>query len=151
MSKAEESKKQFIGKKSVIAIVETDIKTPLGSEIVEVRFEDGTSELMPKKTFGIMVTDESSDDTSILQKKYSQMVKDILAIVAEYDIKYYELENLTVLIKNSIIDSINRANNFLWRGDDSKHIAGFDMTNDISLIDIQRIMQQIKNDTRTEK
>lgn len=145
---AEESKKQFIGKKSVIAIVETDIKTPLGSEIIEVRFGDGTLELMPKKTFNIVVTDTESDDTKVAKEKYSHMVKDILAIIAEYDMKLFELEYLVTSIKNSILDNINRANNILWRGDDAKHIAGFDMLNDVSLIEVQKVLNGKSDKTK---
>jgi len=137
-------KKQYIGKKQVIGfVIQEEFKTPMGGEIVEVLYLDSNKELMPKKTFNLIVTDKESNDSEVAKTKFRPMVQEILAVVADYDIKFFELEYLTTMIKNSILENINRANNYLWRKDDASHIAGYDMLNDITFLDVQNILKQI--------
>lgn len=141
---SEEIKKQYIAKKTVMGfVVVEDLKTPLGGEIIEVLYADGSKELMPKKTFNLIVSETERDESKAAAEKFKYMTRDILAVIADYDMKFFEMEYLITLIKNSILDNINRANNYLWTKDDSKHISGYDMLNEITLTNVQNILKDI--------
>ncbi len=87
---------KFIADKKVLTVeVLTDEKTPVGSEMVKIIFEDSTTEIMPKVRFELIVTDTISDATTVQKKVSSRVGAMMYSTMHEYGIKMGEINNVT--------------------------------------------------------
>jgi hypothetical protein len=75
---------KFVGPKKVDHVVIDDLKTFGNNDVVVVHYEGGATELMPKRTFELVATEESSDYTTIRTKKFGELKKDIYPIFGQY-------------------------------------------------------------------
>ena len=98
---------QYIGDRKIMLVMELpEMKTPGGADMVEVSFENGTKEVMPKKR---LETIAISSETPGEPLKDKQILKDtlgntIIAVLMEYGIKDGEV--LDVL--NAAMDRKNK-------------------------------------------
>lgn len=79
-----EPTKKYIGPKSIGSIVVEDFKSYDGGDVYTVLYDDGNKETMSKKTYDLAVTEEESDYTSVRNKKFAGIYKEIYVIIAEY-------------------------------------------------------------------
>jgi len=111
----------YIGNKKIILVVEKeDKKTPMGEMFVEVSFEDGSKELMPKKRLDILTTQEISDDSAVrdvLRKNVGSM---IFGLLHEYGIKINEVDPCI----DTVIELVNNASSKSY-----EILLGFEKTN----------------------
>lgn len=119
-----EEKKQFVGPKSIDVVVDSEIKTNGGNDVVEVRYTNGEKELMPKVSFEAVVTDGPTDFNHIAKAKYQALLEDLIKVSLEHDIKGGDIENLKISFGNELSNIFNRADNFLWTTDDSTFTPG---------------------------
>ena len=75
---------KFVGPKKVDHVVVDDLKTFGNNDVVVVHYEGGTTELMPKKTFELIATDEPSDYTTVRNLKFVELRKTLYPIIGEY-------------------------------------------------------------------
>jgi len=86
----------FIADKKVLTTeVLVNEKTPVGSEMVKVTFEDETTEVMPKARFELITTNSKSDATSVQKKVSSRVGALMYSTMHEYGIKMGEINNVT--------------------------------------------------------
>ena len=139
---------QYIGVNKIIGVtVLEDVKTPGGAEMVKVFYENNSfSEIMPKKSFEILVSDAIEDTTISTDKKIKAMTFEILQIVGEYDINVNEINILIREIGNQIALNIDRAMNYLWTKDDSTFIPGINPAGKNTLLEAKTILNSIIND-----
>lgn len=78
------STQKFVGPKRVETVVIDELKTFGKNDVVIVHYEGGTKELMPKRTFELVATEEPSDHTTVRSKKYNEIRKLIYPILGEY-------------------------------------------------------------------
>lgn len=134
---------RYIGPYKVLSITPIEMKTSLGSEVVEVLFEDGHKKIMPTKSFDLLVTNTASDLTSISDKKITQIMSKCLEVIEEYDVDLIQWEKVGQKIITALNENMNRARNFLWFKDDNRFTAGIDSENDVSLLMIKQVVGQI--------
>ena len=110
---------KYLGPHQIAELVEEEVKTPLGKSVYEVKFkktfaEDGrettpAAELYTEKMLAIAASDESTDLTSLRDKRMKSVVSDILYILAEYNIRYSEFEYMSGLLTASNNDNVAKA------------------------------------------
>jgi hypothetical protein len=105
---------QFIGNKEILGVVILDKKTPGGNEMVEVSFADSTKEQMPKLRFETIVTDEKSDDTSVLNKLKTKVGSMLFGMLHEYGAKWGEVDPITDAMIEYVNNGFAKANNIKW-------------------------------------
>ena len=84
-------KEQYIGTKLVSHVVSEEFKTQGGGDIVTVCYADGSKELMPLVSFDLLKSSESVDLTALRDIKVNDLVKKILDVIAEHDLKMGEV------------------------------------------------------------
>lgn len=145
VKKAEgETKGQFIGPRKVIGVsIEEGITTNGGGPIVKVLYDGGHSDLMPSKSFQVLVSEEPRDWTQLSQVRLADLTRKILMVLAEHDIKAGEIQNLVNGLANELHNSFNRATNFLWTKDDGMFTPGYNVILDRSLLEADLIIKSI--------
>lgn len=133
----------YIGSDKVSIVAESDQKTPMGSDIVEVTFENGTKATMPKKTYELTVTDVPSDASIVRRTKFNQLVPGIKALICEYDITVAEIQPLLQELAAGIDNNFARATNFAWTGDDSQFIPNTNPLYNRSLLEADALIRSI--------
>lgn len=139
-----ETAASYIGSDKIMVVADTDEKTPMGSDIVEVTFENGLMVKMPKKTYEIVVTDVASDASIVRRSKFNQMVPAIKAVICEYDIKVSEIQPLLQEIAAGIDNNFARATNYAWTHDDTLYVPNSNPLFDRSLLDADAILRSIE-------
>lgn len=120
----------FIGNKNVVTVVLLEEKTPGGNEMVNVHFGDGTSEIMPKTRFELIVSEEKSDATTVQNKLRARTGGLMYSVLHEYGVKMGEV--------NDAVDSVTKLINAGYeRARDVKF--GFDFL-DLPLIEVNKVL-----------
>lgn len=107
-------KQTYIGERKVIGVKDSDKETPQGNKIIEVQYEDGISEFMPKLRYDSIVTEEKTDASSAQDKLLKTVASAVYGFMHEYDVKMAEIDpllnNIVTLVNNGSI----KATNQLW-------------------------------------
>ena len=109
----EEPKQKFIGQKEVLGITETAKKTPLDGKVLEVRFADGSTELLTEKMYTNIVTTEKIDATALRKLRTENLVKEVLVLFREANIRYDEVNHVIECIISSVTHNNTQALNKL--------------------------------------
>lgn len=75
---------KFVGPKKVEQVVIDELKTFGKNDVVIVHYEGGTTELMPKRTFELVATEEPSDYTAVRSKKFGELKRELYPVFGEY-------------------------------------------------------------------
>lgn len=144
MSKRSLSRQQqYLGPNKILAVKETDQKTPLGSEIVEVIFEHGRSRVFPKLVLEKFSTRKPVDYTAFWQSREKELVAKLLEVIMEYDVNPLELTLLVKSFASKALDAWDRASHFLWTGHDESWAPGANFQDFLTLLDADRILNGI--------
>ena len=96
----------YIGKNKILLVVEIqDKKTPAGEMFVEVSFENGTKEIMPKRRLETISSDKEQEDLEIKTLLKHKVSSTIFGVLHEYGLKMSEID--TVL--DGVVELINNA------------------------------------------
>lgn len=136
----------WIGSDKISIVAESDLKTPMGSDVVEVTFDNGKVTTMPKKTYEIIVTDVASDASIVQRSKFNQMVPALKAVLCEYDIKVSEIKPLLEELGASIDNNFSRAVNYALTKDDSVWIPNSNPLYDRSILEADAIIRSIPSE-----
>lgn len=123
--------------------LEVEYVTSLDESTVELQFVGGTTEIIPKKTFELSITQEKKDYNYLQEVKFEAMAKEIMAIIISYDLKMYEANSLLKKLGDTVNHIYGRAMNFLWTGDDKKFIVGSDPTDFFTLAEAEKVIARI--------
>jgi len=134
---------KFIGDKKILSTSLTSEKTPIGSEIIKVLFEDGTSKLFPKALFERIQTD-TPIDAGVLRKKWVDVVvNNTIILLQENDIRMEDMDYFMNTLLVSIDEKCNRANAALY---------GVEYYPQRGLLSIERVINPFNNtDEQTDK
>jgi len=100
---------QYIGKKKIASVKETDEKTEGGIDVLEINFEDGSVEHFSKLMFDKIVSDKDCDESALRDKRVMPVVAVLLSVLREWGIKTGELPYLSVLLNRSLDYNQNQA------------------------------------------
>lgn len=132
---------KFIGDKKILSVSLTSEKTPIGSEIVKVLFEDGTSKLLPKALADRIQTDTPIDATVLRKKWVDVVVNNTIILLQENDIKMEDMDYFMNTLLISIEDKCNRANAALY---------GVEYYPQRSLLSVERIINPFNNNDQAD-
>lgn len=76
--------KKYIGPRGVDSVVIEEMKTYSGAEVVTVHYDGGYKELMTKKTFELVASEEPSDYTAVRNKKFDAMSVEFYKLLGDY-------------------------------------------------------------------
>lgn len=145
MSETPEKKEesgQYIGPRKVAEVVPEEFKTHGGKNTVTVKYEGGFSEFMPLATFELLVTEKPTDFTAPAKRKHAAILKDLMAVLAEYDLKGGEIESLTNGLSNELFNAFNKATHLLWtNGDNNNFTPGSNTVLERSLLEADRVIK----------
>ena len=148
---------RFVGPRKVVAVaIDAEVKTPGGKEVVNIMYEGGFSERMPKSTFEVAVAEVPSDYNALRIRKFAPLLKDVIAVIVEHDIKAEEIEHLKQGIESELFNSFNRATHYLWTKDDKSFTPGANVVLERSLLEADVVIKSIevkeekKDDTITK-
>jgi len=127
-------------RKFEFVVVLQDKKTPGGAEMVQVTFEDGTSEIMPKARFELIVSEEKSDATGVNRIIRNTVGSRVFAVLHEFGIRVGEIDLVLDEVAQLTNSGISKAVNTLLKIEDK---------NDLSLIQVNEIL--LENVQRTTK
>lgn len=113
---------QYIAKKRITAVVELEEKTPAKSDMVEVCFDDGKKEIMPKVRFELIVTPEISDDSEVQKKVVARVGSVLFGALHEYGIKWGEVNQVSDAMVKLVENGMEKATDIIW-GTDKPGIA----------------------------
>lgn len=135
---------QFIGPRKVANVVAEEYKTHAGRNTVTVNYEGGYSEFMPMASFEALVTPEPTDFTALAKRKHAIIVKELLAVLAEHDVKGGEIEMITNDLSNELFNSFNKATHILWtNGDLNNFTPGANSVLERSLLEADRVIRGV--------
>lgn len=132
---------KFIGPNKIKELVLMEQKTPLGNKVYSVVYEGGFEELVTSSTLELCASDSLSDFTVAQQIKLNALVKKIIELIAEYDIRLYEMEMVSKLLNDSIAKSTDKALSYKWYGSLKQHIDGKDPISFFSILEVDGILK----------
>lgn len=148
-----ESQDRFLGPNKIIGVSIEPYKTPRGADIVKVLYESkdlpaGTLEVMPKKTFELLVTDVAKDWNWVRETREQAVLEELAGDLMEWDIQHEDIKHLVTTLAEKLYTSFDRALNFLWTKDDSAFIPGKDILAYKTVLEADRILKNA--DTRED-
>lgn len=108
------NEEKYLGNKKVLSVNETGDTTPLGSKIYEVNLEDGSIEVVTEKILNYVVDTKECDLTELRRRRVEPVVKEMLVLLREANMKIGDLDYLLSLFTESINQNNNEASNKLW-------------------------------------
>lgn len=133
---------QFIGQRKVSHVVAEEFKTNGGKNTVTVHYEGGYSEFMPMSSFEFLVTPEPTDFTALGKRKHKVILEQLLAVLAEHDLKGGEIEMITKGLDNELFNAFNKATHLLWtNGDSNNFTPGSNTVLERSLLEADRVIK----------
>lgn len=155
MSENTEEKKvaeQFIGPRKVSEVVPEEFKTHGGKNTVTVKYEGGYSEFMPLASFQLLVTAEPTDFTDLAKRKHKAILTDLMAVLAEYDVKGGEAEMIANGLSNELFNAFNKATHLLWTSGDSNNFTpGSNTVLERSLLEADRVIKSFPDKQEAAK
>lgn len=107
---------KYIGEKKVMFVpnlLEGE-KTPGGQEIVEVNYEDGSKEIMPKLRFELIVTDVVSNTSEVQEKIKTKVGATLFGMMHEYGLKFSEVDGVLDTCTNLVNSGFHKAQDILF-------------------------------------
>lgn len=133
----------YIGSDKIAIVAPVDLKTPLGSEMVEVTFENGAKKILTKKNYETVVTDVPSDASIVRRTKFNALVPAVKALICEYDLAVAEIQPFMQELAGSIDNNFARATNFAWTKEDAQYIPNSNPLYDRTLLEAHAIILSI--------
>ena len=105
---------QYIAEKPIITVIELDVKTPAGNDMVEVCYVDETREKMPKARFELIVSSEKSDAVEVLRKLEARVGALMFGTLHEYGIKWGEVNAMADAMVKFVESGYQKAHDLKW-------------------------------------
>lgn len=132
----------YIGQRKIKEVKETEDKTPGGTPIMEVSYEDGKKESLSKLMCKEIVSDKPCDLSELRDKRVRPIVAHTLAIFREWGLRMSELSYASTLLNASLENSQRQALLELWKPFQPT-IQEYD---EVDLIAMDKVLKQIKNE-----
>lgn len=122
----------YIGPKEVKAVDLLPEKYNGTIELVKVTYVDGSEQVMTKKMVDTCTTTESTDFTSLRDKRVQPVVAGILELMLEWGVALSDVNFITNSIAMSVNASMNAASKKFWGKEEA----------DLDLIEVDKVLKQ---------
>jgi len=119
MEQKERKEKMFIGEKCVKEVTDLPERTPAGSPIHEIFFEDGTKTTMPHERFVTVKTDYVSSSSAVLREISKKLSTQIYSCMHEFDLTMEEIDPVLNEVVRLVNSGATKASNLLWGVEDA--------------------------------
>lgn len=140
----------YVGPNKVFGLVKEELTTPSGGEVFRVVYENGRSEIMTKKSYDLLATENPTDHTELRERKFKIVIPAFITLMMEYDFKSMDCHPFLNKLMDSLQENYDRASNFLWTGDDKSWIPGFNFVENRTLIECNKVLHSIKSEAVKE-
>lgn len=131
---AEETTKLFIGELEVTGYrTVEDETTPAGGAVIEVMFEDGSTQRFAEAKFNAIKTAEKSDATAARNLLVKDAGRKLYALLMEYGPGLYEVDHILNEAVRLANDATEQAMNVLW---------GVQHAGQRTLLDVNKILSK---------
>mgnify|MGYP001581378689 CR=1 FL=1 len=128
---------QYIGEKKVASVTDTGTRTPSGSLIKLVTYEDGTKELFSSLMLDKIISETSCDLTALREKRLIPVVETLLKVLLDWGIKLSELSYMSLLLSQSLDFNQKEALLKLWNAWGPK----LQSPDDVDLITMDKVLK----------
>lgn len=120
--------------KHIQEVKELERKTPLGNLLIEITFEDGSKDTIPKMMYDRLVSLKSKDVNEFSHLRAAIMTDLIFSILQEYGMKWNEFQYISMLLKTSVEKHREAADKILYQK----------AREDVTLLDLYEILKDRK-------
>lgn len=131
---------KFIGDQKIKETKETTEKTPGGTAIVEVVYENGRIERFSQLMYDLVVSEKSCDASTLREKRVQPVVGSVLAILREYGVRVGDTPYLSALLNQSLNSNVEEATKELW----SRVMPKPQTLDDVDLVTVDRVLTSKK-------
>ena len=135
---------QYIGPKKIKSVETSEEKTVGGNDITKVIYEDGTIEFISSMMFDKVVSEETSDESVLRDKRMTPVVELVLSILRDWGVKVGELPYFSALLNRSLEYNSNQALLKLV----GEYMPKPNSLDDIDYITVDRILRNNKDGTK---
>lgn len=146
-----ESVGKYIGGNEIESVSISEIKTPNGCNIIDVVFKGGAAKSYPEKIMPYIVTDKLSDDTTVQDRRLMPIVRECMEVILEQDMDYGDIETFTKQLYSNLTFHYDRAESFMWKGNDKEFVPGFESRRGVSLLDAYKVLASIPRDKKEDE
>lgn len=114
---------KFFGPNAIVDLADSDKKSFLGGEYLNIILDNGKTECLPKKVVEIVITEAKSDFTQKQDKLFAVIVPQLLGIMADYDLTMLDVQGLMNKMDISIRENFKLAVAKLFKKDDEQVIT----------------------------
>ena len=113
---------QYIGNQKILTVFQLETKTPAGEAMVEINFESGKKETMPKKRLELLNSVKISDATSTNLTLKAHVASVLYGVLHEYGVKMGEVNGISDGMVDLVNNGFSKATNFLWKTEDREEL-----------------------------
>lgn len=135
------SEDTYVGARKVLGVTELEKKTPAGSPMVHVVYEDGTTQDTTLTRYNLIKSTEATDATAVGQKIRKTVGAMMYSLLHEYDSTLAEANPIMDEVAALINAGSAKATNILF---------GVEFPDDRTLIQINDILLKHVNDTEEQ-
>lgn len=132
-----DNKGKFIGGKKIEQTRELAEKTPGGFAIIEVKYEDKTTEWLSVLMFAKVVSEQACDASALRDKRIPPVVQELIATLRDWGIKLGELPYMSTLLNQSLDFNQKEALLELW----SKWMPKPLSPDEVDLVTVDRVLR----------
>ena len=92
----------FIGTNKIISTKNLPENTHEGLPLIQVDYENGSSEVLSKLMYDTVVSEESCDPSAFREKRIFPVVQEVLKIMRNWGLKLNELHFFSAVLTNSL-------------------------------------------------
>lgn len=109
-----QDQKYYIGDKKVRGVRDIEEKTPAGRPLVEVEYNDKSTEVMPRMRYEAIISHRSADDSTTNDNFTKAVASNLYGLLHEYGIKVKEVEFIVQHLVGLVNSGSDRATDVLW-------------------------------------
>lgn len=106
--------KQYLGDKEIMTVSVSEKKTPGGHEVVEVRYENGSKQTMPRARFDLLNSDEINDASGVQLKVRRHVGALMYSVMHEYGLTFAETNDVLDEAAQLVQNAADKATNILF-------------------------------------
>lgn len=150
---ADTQKDQYIGPNKVFGLQQEEFKTPMGGDVVKVLFENDRPQIMPLRTFNLLVSDAPRPLDQVQDLKIDTIVGTLVEMTLEYDVTSLEGNYLIPKYVQTLKNITNRAahlamtKQLFGTADVAGWVKGADFSENRTLLEAHSISLKLGNDS----
>lgn len=134
---------KFIGGEEIQSVEVLKRKTPVGGNIIKFMFKSKTSVEIPERTAPYVITDKATDASVVQERRLTPLIRECMALAMEYDMDYGDVDSFVKQLHSNLMFQFDRADSFMWHGDDKKYTPGFNPLYGVTLLSAHRVLESI--------